>query len=155
MMTPSASCTDTSLPMWRRFRRRTMAPRRPMLFPEQYGLALVTLLAIVLGIVAVVIALPPRQAIQGGIPTSGGRASSLRAPPLTDQSIWSCKSFVRSFRSRGRFHPDRRAEGAARDGARLRGERDASCRLGVRQGRDLARGHPQAGLGARHHEQPH
>jgi hypothetical protein len=34
-----------------------MAPRRPMLFPEQYGLALVTLLALVLGIVAVVIAL--------------------------------------------------------------------------------------------------
>jgi hypothetical protein len=34
-----------------------MAPRRPMLFPEQYGLALVTLLALVLGIVAVVLAL--------------------------------------------------------------------------------------------------
>jgi hypothetical protein len=34
-----------------------MAPRRPMLFPEQYGLALVTLLALVLGIVAVVLVL--------------------------------------------------------------------------------------------------
>ena len=28
--------------MWRRVRRRTMAPRRPALFPQQYGLALVT-----------------------------------------------------------------------------------------------------------------
>jgi hypothetical protein len=34
-----------------------MAPRRPILFPEQYGLALVTALALILGIVAVVIAL--------------------------------------------------------------------------------------------------
>jgi hypothetical protein len=43
--------------MWRRFRRRTMAPRRPMLFPEQYGLALVTALALVVGIVCVVLVL--------------------------------------------------------------------------------------------------
>jgi hypothetical protein len=28
--------------MWRRLRRRTMAPRRPVLFPGQYALALVT-----------------------------------------------------------------------------------------------------------------
>src|SRR5918995_1011155 len=29
-------------PMWRRLRRRTMAPRRPILFPDQWALALVT-----------------------------------------------------------------------------------------------------------------
>ena len=28
--------------MWRRLRRRTMAPRRPVLFEGQYALALVT-----------------------------------------------------------------------------------------------------------------
>ena len=28
--------------MWRRLRRRTMAPRRPLLFEGQYALALVT-----------------------------------------------------------------------------------------------------------------
>jgi len=28
--------------MWRRLRRRTMAPGRPALFPDQYALALVT-----------------------------------------------------------------------------------------------------------------
>ena len=28
--------------MWRRLRRRTMAPRRPILFPDQWALALVT-----------------------------------------------------------------------------------------------------------------
>jgi hypothetical protein len=40
--------------MWRRLRRRTFAPRRPALFPEQWGLALVTAIAIVGGIAAVV-----------------------------------------------------------------------------------------------------
>jgi hypothetical protein len=33
--------------MWRRFRRKTFAPRRPVVFPEQWGLVLVT--ALVLG----------------------------------------------------------------------------------------------------------
>ena len=43
--------------MWRRFRRRTMAPRRPVLFPEQYGLALVTGLALLAGVALVVLVL--------------------------------------------------------------------------------------------------
>ena len=42
--------------MWKRHRRRSFAPRRPALFPEQWGLVLVTVLAI-LGGVAIVIAL--------------------------------------------------------------------------------------------------
>lgn len=40
--------------MWRRLRRRTFAPSRPAVFPEQLGLLLVTVLAIALGVVAVV-----------------------------------------------------------------------------------------------------
>ena len=36
--------------MWRRLRRRTMAPSRPLLFPDQVGLALFSLLAIGSGI---------------------------------------------------------------------------------------------------------
>jgi hypothetical protein len=43
--------------MWSRLRRRSFAPRRPILFPEQYGLALVTALALIAGIVLVVLAL--------------------------------------------------------------------------------------------------
>jgi hypothetical protein len=43
--------------MWRRLRRRTFAPMRPVLFPDQWGLALVTALAIVGGITAVAWAL--------------------------------------------------------------------------------------------------
>jgi hypothetical protein len=43
--------------MWRRLRRRTFAPSRPAVFPEQWGLVLVTTLAIVGGIVAVAYAL--------------------------------------------------------------------------------------------------
>ena len=39
--------------MWRRLRRRTMAPRRPLLFPEQYALALVTAI-VLLGSIALV-----------------------------------------------------------------------------------------------------
>ena len=42
--------------MWKRHRRRSFAPRRPAVFPEQWGLVLVTVLAI-LGGVAIVIAL--------------------------------------------------------------------------------------------------
>jgi hypothetical protein len=33
--------------MWRRLRRRTMAPRRPVLFEGQYALALVTAIVLV------------------------------------------------------------------------------------------------------------
>ena len=40
--------------MWRRLRRRTMAPRRPVLFMEQYALALATVIVLVAGIGAVV-----------------------------------------------------------------------------------------------------
>jgi hypothetical protein len=36
--------------LWRRLRRRTFAPRRPVVFPEQWGLVLVTALALGLGI---------------------------------------------------------------------------------------------------------
>ena len=40
--------------MWRRLRRRTMAPRRPVLFEGQYALVLVTAI-VLLGSVAVVL----------------------------------------------------------------------------------------------------
>ena len=40
--------------MWRRLRRRTMAPRRPVLYPDQVGLALLTLVAVALGVYVVV-----------------------------------------------------------------------------------------------------
>lgn len=40
--------------MWRRLRRRTMAPGRPAVFPDQVGLVLFSLLAIGGGIYAVV-----------------------------------------------------------------------------------------------------
>ena len=40
--------------MWRRLRRRTMAPRRPLLFPGQYALALVTFV-VLLGSIAFVL----------------------------------------------------------------------------------------------------
>jgi hypothetical protein len=43
--------------MWRRLRRRTFAPRRPAVFPEQWGLVLLTFLAVAGGIAAVVWAL--------------------------------------------------------------------------------------------------
>ena len=36
--------------LWRRLRRKTLAPRRPLVFPEQWGLVLVTALALGLGI---------------------------------------------------------------------------------------------------------
>jgi hypothetical protein len=41
--------------MWRRLRRRTFAPNRPALFPEQYGLALLTAMVIAGAIVALVL----------------------------------------------------------------------------------------------------
>ncbi len=40
--------------MWRRLRRRTLAPRRPVLFEGQYALALVTAIVLI-GSVAVVV----------------------------------------------------------------------------------------------------
>jgi len=43
--------------MWRRFRRRSLAPRRPVLFMEQWALAALTAIALVGGIAAVVWAL--------------------------------------------------------------------------------------------------
>jgi hypothetical protein len=43
--------------MWSRFRRKSMAPRRPALFEEQYALALVTAIVVIASIVAVVVVL--------------------------------------------------------------------------------------------------
>jgi len=40
--------------MWKRLRGKTLAPRRPALFPEQYGLALVTAIVLFGGIGLVV-----------------------------------------------------------------------------------------------------
>jgi len=42
--------------MWRRVRRRSFAPNRPAVFPEQWPLLVVSVAAIVLGL-AVVVAL--------------------------------------------------------------------------------------------------
>jgi hypothetical protein len=39
--------------MWKRLRRRTFAPGRPALYPEQLGLALLTLAALAGGIYVV------------------------------------------------------------------------------------------------------
>jgi hypothetical protein len=36
--------------MWRRLRRRTMAPSRPAMYPEQLGLVLLSLIAIGVGV---------------------------------------------------------------------------------------------------------
>ncbi|HEV2754366.1 MAG TPA: hypothetical protein VG318_01140 [Actinomycetota bacterium] len=38
------------MPLWKRFRRRSFAPRRPAVFPEQWPLVAVTLLALAIGI---------------------------------------------------------------------------------------------------------
>ena len=43
--------------MWRRFRRRSMAPRRPALYSDQIGLAILSAVAIGLGVYVVVRAL--------------------------------------------------------------------------------------------------
>jgi hypothetical protein len=40
--------------MWKRLRRRTLAPGRPLIYPEQLGLLLITLVVIAGGIWAVV-----------------------------------------------------------------------------------------------------
>jgi hypothetical protein len=39
--------------MWKRLRRRTFAPRRPAIFPEQWGLVLVTVLVLAGGVALV------------------------------------------------------------------------------------------------------
>jgi hypothetical protein len=39
--------------MWNRLRRRTFAPSRPAVFPEQWGLVLVTAVVAIGGVVAV------------------------------------------------------------------------------------------------------
>jgi hypothetical protein len=36
--------------MWRRLRRRTMAPSRPLMYPEQLGLVLITLVLVAFGV---------------------------------------------------------------------------------------------------------
>jgi hypothetical protein len=55
---PNASCITAIIPtVWKRLRRRTFAPRRPAVFPEQWGLVLVTTLAVALGILAIVLVL--------------------------------------------------------------------------------------------------
>src|SRR5215211_804002 len=43
----------TVWPMWRRLRRRTFAPRRPVVFPDQWGLVLVTAIVVVGGVALV------------------------------------------------------------------------------------------------------
>jgi hypothetical protein len=40
--------------MWRRFRRKSMAPRRPAVFPEQIGLVILIAVAMAVGIYFVV-----------------------------------------------------------------------------------------------------
>jgi hypothetical protein len=40
--------------MWRRLRRRTMAPSRPAIYPDQLGLVLISLAVIGFGIYVVV-----------------------------------------------------------------------------------------------------
>jgi hypothetical protein len=36
--------------MWKRLRRRTMAPSRPAIYPEQLGLVLISIIVIAAGI---------------------------------------------------------------------------------------------------------
>jgi hypothetical protein len=43
--------------MWRRLRRRTMAPRRPLMYPDQLGLVILTIAAVAVGVYVVVRAL--------------------------------------------------------------------------------------------------
>ena len=54
MTMPNASSISDHGPMWRRVRRRTMAPRRPLLYPRQYALALISVILLV-GSVALVL----------------------------------------------------------------------------------------------------
>jgi hypothetical protein len=43
--------------MWNRVKRRTFAPRRPAIFPEQWGLVIVTAIVLLGGVALVVYAL--------------------------------------------------------------------------------------------------
>jgi hypothetical protein len=43
--------------VWKRLRRRSLAPRRPAVFPEQWPLVAVCLLVLAIGIGAVIVAL--------------------------------------------------------------------------------------------------
>jgi hypothetical protein len=43
--------------MWRKLRRKTFAARRPLLFPEQYALAVLTAVVLLGSIVIVILAL--------------------------------------------------------------------------------------------------
>ncbi len=43
--------------MWKRSRRRSFSPRRPAVFPEQWGLVLVTALALIGGLTLIVVLL--------------------------------------------------------------------------------------------------
>jgi hypothetical protein len=43
--------------VWKRLRRKTFAPRRPVVFPEQWGIVLVTAVCVALGVAAVVLVL--------------------------------------------------------------------------------------------------
>jgi hypothetical protein len=40
--------------MWRRFRRRSMAPSRPAVYPDQIGLVLITAAVVVFGAYVIV-----------------------------------------------------------------------------------------------------
>ena len=50
IMTVPKSIARRVCPMWRRLRRRTMAPGRPVLYPDQVGLAFFTLVVFAVGI---------------------------------------------------------------------------------------------------------
>ena len=43
--------------MWKRVKRRTFAPRRPAVFPEQWGLVIVTAIVLLGGVALVIYAL--------------------------------------------------------------------------------------------------
>ncbi len=51
---PKASIVLECDGMWKRLRRRTMAPSRPLLYPDQIGLALFSALAVLGSIYLVV-----------------------------------------------------------------------------------------------------
>ena len=38
--------------MWKRFRRRSLAPRRPAVFPEQWPLVVLTAIVVIAGVAA-------------------------------------------------------------------------------------------------------
>jgi hypothetical protein len=40
--------------MWRRFRRRSMAPSRPAMYPDQLGLVLLSVAAVASGVYAII-----------------------------------------------------------------------------------------------------